>query len=241
MGTLKAKTASKMQQLLACAYSLRPDVPVEALATTRYAADGTTGHKLLGAILLTGKDHPEAKEMLRTKAMREVHETFRPWAEGMHRAYKKTLQLEIPAAYCYRENTSRSLFLKSERDYQLTETEVAGTCDLVYTDLDGVLCIDDMKLGFNVPPPAEDNRQMQTLGLIFGALRRVQKVRLRIIHKSNLEPEPYEMDRFDMDAHALLIKETFGDISQAAPVAGDHCKYCEATACPKDPRKKEAA
>lgn len=230
-----------MEMLLQCQYSLRPDVPVEALASTRYAQDGTTGHKLLGAILLTGKDHPEAKEMLRTKAMRDVHEAFRPWAEGMHKAYKKSLQLEVPAAYCYRENTSRSLFLKSERDYQLTDTEVAGTNDLMFLWPDNVLGIDDMKLGYNVPPPAEDNMQLKTLGLIFATLRRVDRVRLRIIHKSNLEPEPYEMDKFELDAHALLIRETFGDISQAAPQAGDHCRYCEASACPKDPRKKEAA
>ncbi len=230
-----------MPILLLCQFSLRDDVATEELPPSPAAKDGDTGHIVQGPLLMTGKDHPEAVKLLRTKAMRDVYEIFKPWSLAMHERFKKTLQIEIPAKYDFRENTATSLYLRSKREYELGPTEIATTCDIIYTDEEGVLCVDDMKLGHFAPPPAQDNEQMKTMGVVFGALRRVDKVRLRIIHKSDMSPTPYEMDKIDMDAHALRLREAFTDVSKAEPNPGPHCKYCPAVACPKDARKTEAA
>lgn len=210
-------SASSTARLFAC--------PTSALLpqqdyTTQYAVEGREYHaEQEAAADLGGELHPDVDALIR---------------DG------DELITELAFAYDVATDTARELGRIPRREYNVTETEIPGTPDLIIRGNGRIIIVDHK--GHEAVDPADQNTQAATYALMVARAWGYDEAEVAIVYRATYRrPSHATLKALDLAAHAERLVMLRKDIEEARVTPqmflndGPWCKYCPAflSGCPR--------
>lgn len=234
-------TASKTDLLLACRYSLRPDVAPGYDPDTAGSTEGREMHAALEAMVC---GEPIAEQY------RDAANLVGMWLSATWPSVARgDAGMVAEAAIAWSPSTGLADTLGRGRGSytDAEDDDVCGCADLVI-DEGATVTIVDWKTGEFGARKAQ--MQLRTLGLMVGTAYGVDRVRIMSVlvdPEGSRAPEVHvdeTMGPLEMAAHADMLRDALGRIEGAEPVLGDHCRECfcsQQGSCPARGALVEAA
>jgi hypothetical protein len=231
-------TMSAIGRAMRCAAS---QVLPWAQEETSYSTRGTQLHRFVSRALDYGKEHALAELELEhhgTAAFIDI--------EAIRRIFPSTVHSEAAFAYDTASGKGRRLLGVTGRRYEVSETEIAGTLDLVAYE-PGRATLRDLKFGHETQSPARENAQIKTQALAVARACGAETVSAGLLYirpDGNMFDDSCEFDAMDLDAWASDLRVMAGRVRNADAVmtegrepdtspSPETCRWCPALAyCP---------
>lgn len=213
-----------------CMYWARPDIELPEDTMGAAADEGVRLHALAER-LADGHTVPSADVQAdiadRWAQMVPWIEQWRDATTGAERLVEAAFKINVQTGVV--SGIPRS----AGRNYGHSMTEVPARLDLgaVWPDL---VEIWDFKTG-ETAPKACDAGQLRTLALMVCEAWGKSRARVHIVHvrDDNVYTDSHDLERWDLDGHALLLRRSLESLPVAVPAPGAHCRWCPArTLCP---------
>lgn len=132
---------------------------------------------------------------------------------------------EVAYAWDYRTGDARELGVDVGREYRISDTEIAGTADVVDRYRNNVIII-DWKTG--EPPPARNNAQLLFLAMCEAKIRGYVsiEVQIRSVNERGVWIDSEPLTQFDLDVFEAQLVRAINEAKDAEPRPGAHCKWC---------------
>ena len=144
---------------------------------------------------------------------------------------------EVAFAYDYQTGRAREIPVRNREYVGLSETEIAGTADVIALVDHATVYVGDYKTGHR--PPKPDSMQLRAYALMAARTLGATEAVCEIVHvreDGTVWRERMEMDAFELAIAEQQIRDVVRKVERATPehvTTGDHCRYCPAfKACP---------
>lgn len=221
-------SASKVWDMLQCAYPFRTDVELVPDVTGPAACDGNAIDELCVDWLSGGGPHVSDVCKKHGASLNRVYalwEQLRPWLDAhMDRMVPWAAQLWL----AYDVSTGKAR--KSHRTDKKADTEISAISDFVGHIGPDYLRLDDVKTG---KPLGAHVEQLLTNSVAAASFFGVSRVRSRFVFVSEhgVNIEPFEFGPDDLERHANLLHASILEVPESVPTVGNGCRWCRVKEC----------
>lgn len=237
-------TFSKLELVEACGFAFNPAAPEVGEISSTDAAIGNAYHGVYATVVNHGMGSGPAQ--LVDAEIRKAGldpEKYRAQVQGLDpvrsacalAAQHCTLRAEVAVAFDPTTGEARDLGQEIDRAYVLKPGEIAGTADLVWTEVDPVnrevtLVVADHKSGFRsewTVTPAERNAQLAALAVALSRLVDCDRVRVELRFPKDGAEEVVDAHTYSLldlaEVEDRIVELAKRPESSPEPTPGIHC------------------